>query len=119
MRFALFVLLFAWNSHGQQSERMAVASNAHACELFQYFRQMTDGNFCFSPFSSHQIAALLTAAANGETQKEIAAAEEDFPAKHLIGQNIANGAQEMKETSPLVWILNFHYAHPPDAVAQN
>jgi serine protease inhibitor len=73
MRFALFVLLFAWNSHGQQSERMAVASNAHACELFQYFRQMTDGNFCFSPFSSHQIAALLTAAANGETQKEIAA----------------------------------------------
>jgi serine protease inhibitor len=73
MRFALFVLLFAGNSHGQQPERMAAASNAHACELFQYFRQMTDGNFCFSPFSSHQIAALLTAAANGETQKEIAA----------------------------------------------
>jgi len=51
--------------------------------------------------------------------REIAAAEADSPAKHLIAQNIANGAQEVKDPLPAVSILNFHYAHPPDAVAQN
>ena len=51
--------------------------------------------------------------------KKIAATEADLSAKHLIAQNIANGTQEVKEPNPLVSILNFHYAHPPDAVAQN
>jgi len=51
--------------------------------------------------------------------REIAATEADLPVKHLIAQNIANGAQVVKDPNPLVSILNFHYAHPPDAVAQN
>lgn len=51
--------------------------------------------------------------------REIAEAEADLPVKHLIAQNIANGAQEVKDPIAAVSILNFHYAHPPDAVAQN
>ncbi len=56
---------------------------------------------------------------NDAVAREIAAAEGNSPVKHLIAQNIANGAQEVKEPHPLVSILNFHYAHPPDTVAQN
>ncbi|MDZ4404670.1 serpin family protein [Prosthecobacter sp.] len=74
MRALLTLLLLAWSLPAQEpKQQAAAASNAHACELFQFFRQMTEGNFCFSPFSSHQIASLLTAAANGETQAELAA----------------------------------------------
>jgi hypothetical protein len=58
-----------------------------------------------------------------EWQRRIAAviqeAEASFPAKHLIAQNIANGAQEVKEPDPAVSLLNFHYANPPDSVTLN
>lgn len=50
----------------------SAAANVHACELFQLFRQMTPRNFCLSPHSSHQMAALLTSASGGETQAELA-----------------------------------------------
>lgn len=56
-----------------QTDPATTAANAHACEMFQFFRQMTGGNFGFSPYSSHQIAALLTGAAKGGTQTELAA----------------------------------------------
>lgn len=46
-------------------------------------------------------------------------AEKDLPAKHLIAQNIANGAQKIDKPNPGVSIFNFHYATPPDAVKQN
>ncbi len=73
MRALLILLFLAWSLPAQEPKQQAAsASNAHACELFQFFRQMTEGNFCFSPFSSHQIASLLVAAAKGETQAELA-----------------------------------------------
>jgi hypothetical protein len=45
--------------------------------------------------------------------------EKDFPQKHLISQNVANGAKKIQKPHPALSIFNFHYAHPPDAVAQN
>jgi hypothetical protein len=46
-------------------------------------------------------------------------AERDFPAKHLISMNIANGSRRVDDPHPAVSIFNFHYCTPPDAVAQN
>ncbi len=58
-----------------------------------------------------------------EWQKRIAQAivetEKDLPKKHLIAQNIANGSKVIKNPDPNVSIFNFHYAYPPNAVAQN
>jgi serpin B len=73
MRILPTLLLLAWSLPAQEpKQQAATAANAHACELFQFFRQMTEGNFCFSPFSSHQIASLFAAAAKDETQAELA-----------------------------------------------
>ena len=56
----------------QAPELAAVTGpNAHSWEMFQLFRQMTKGNFCFSPFSSHRVAAMLAEGAQGETQRQI------------------------------------------------
>ncbi|HET6878649.1 MAG TPA: putative collagen-binding domain-containing protein [Pirellulales bacterium] len=46
-------------------------------------------------------------------------AEDDFPQRHLIAQNIANGSTKIADANPQVSIFNFHYATPPDAVAAN
>ncbi len=46
-------------------------------------------------------------------------AEKDFPHKHLITQNIANGSQKIGKPHPAVSVFNFHYASPPEAVAIN
>jgi hypothetical protein len=46
-------------------------------------------------------------------------AEKDFPARHLIAQNIANGSAKVEKLNKNVSILNFHYATPPTTVAQN
>lgn len=73
MRPCLLLLLLAFHCHAAQPQFAAQAANAHAFELFQLFRPMTEGNFCFSPFSSHQMAALLLTAADGESRKELAA----------------------------------------------
>ncbi|MFI5379112.1 MAG: putative collagen-binding domain-containing protein [Tepidisphaerales bacterium] len=45
--------------------------------------------------------------------------EKDQPTKHLIAQNIANGKKKVDKPNPLVSILNFHYATPPDTVDEN
>jgi hypothetical protein len=45
-------------------------------------------------------------------------AEADFPSKHLIAQNIANGSAKIDNPNPAVSIFNFHYASP-DAVKLN
>ena len=45
--------------------------------------------------------------------------EADFKTKHLIAQNIANKGQKVTNPNPLVSIFNFHYAKPPDTVAEN
>jgi len=49
----------------------------------------------------------------------IVEAEANFPHKHLIARNIANGAQKIEKPNPAVSIFNFHYATPPVTVAQN
>jgi hypothetical protein len=46
-------------------------------------------------------------------------AEKDFPHKHLIAQNIANGSAKIDRPNANVSIFNFHYAAPPDAVGVN
>jgi len=49
----------------------------------------------------------------------IADAEKEFPHRHLIAQNIANGSAKIDRPNANVSIFNFHYAIPPDAVGVN
>lgn len=49
----------------------------------------------------------------------IEAAEAGLPARHLIAQNIANGAAKIEQPNAGVSIFNFHYASPPTTVAEN
>jgi hypothetical protein len=49
----------------------------------------------------------------------IAEAEKEFPHRHLISMNIANGSRRVEDPHPMVSIFNFHYSTPPDAVAMN
>jgi hypothetical protein len=50
----------------------------------------------------------------------IAAAERPRGARaRLLTQNIANGRKRIEDPHPAVSVFNFHYAHPPDAVAMN
>ncbi|HYK90127.1 MAG TPA: hypothetical protein VE398_15235, partial [Acidobacteriota bacterium] len=45
--------------------------------------------------------------------------ETGLPNRHLIAQNIANGRRKVDKPDPRVSIFNFHYATPPDTVAEN
>lgn len=45
--------------------------------------------------------------------------EKDFPARHLVSLNVANGRKEVQDPHPAVSIFNFHYCVPPDTVAMN
>ncbi len=49
----------------------------------------------------------------------IVAEEKDFPHRHLISLNIANGRAKVTRPHPAVSLFNFHYCHPPDVVALN
>jgi hypothetical protein len=49
----------------------------------------------------------------------IAGTEADFENKHLIAQNIANKGKKITDPNPLVSIFNFHYAKPPNTIADN
>jgi hypothetical protein len=49
----------------------------------------------------------------------IVAAQKSHANPKLISWNIANGAKKILDPHPAVSILNFHYAAPPTAVAQN
>ena len=49
----------------------------------------------------------------------ITEAERDFPARHLISQNIANSSARISDPDPRVSIFNFHYSRPPESVAMN
>jgi hypothetical protein len=54
-----------------------------------------------------------------EISKTLSDAEKDFPARHLIAQNIANGGKKIEKPDPNVSIFNYHYATPPDTIEQN
>jgi hypothetical protein len=45
--------------------------------------------------------------------------ELDFPSKHLISLNVANGRKKVEDPHPAVSIFNFHYCTPPDTVDLN
>ena len=45
--------------------------------------------------------------------------ERQLNVKHLISQNIANGAEKITNPYPGVSVFNFHYASPPKTVAMN
>ncbi len=49
----------------------------------------------------------------------ILATERNLPKKHLISRNVANGAAKVENAHPLISVLNFHYAAPPNTVAMN
>lgn len=63
---------FIATSHADDPAQQAASSaNAYAFETFQLFRQITDGNFCYSPYSSQRIAAMLAEGARGVTEEEL------------------------------------------------
>jgi hypothetical protein len=45
--------------------------------------------------------------------------ENNLPNKHLISQNIQNGASLVTDPHPAVSVYNWHYAYPPTTVAMN
>ena len=49
----------------------------------------------------------------------IVEAEKKLGVKHLIAQNIANKGKKVERPNANVSILNFHYAKPPNTVAEN
>jgi len=49
----------------------------------------------------------------------IAETEKALPKQHLISRNVANNSAKIDKTHPSVNLYNFHYAFPPDAIAQN
>lgn len=51
--------------------------------------------------------------------KTLVATEKEFRFAHLISMNIANGSQKVAQPHPAVSIFNFHYATPPNTVAEN
>lgn len=51
--------------------------------------------------------------------RAIAETEADFPDRHLISQNVANGSVKVPGPDPLVSIFNFHYSRPAESVAMN
>ncbi len=51
--------------------------------------------------------------------RTIVETEASLPYRHLIAQNIANGRRKVEKPDPNVSIFNFHYATPPDTVAEN
>jgi hypothetical protein len=55
----------------------------------------------------------------GHIAETIVKTEAELKTKHLIAQNIANKGQKITNPNPNVSIFNFHYAKPPDTVADN
>lgn len=49
----------------------------------------------------------------------IVATQQDYPKKKLLAQNIANKGAKITDPHPAISIFNFHYATPPDTVAEN
>lgn len=72
MRLLLCLLVVTGSCFAQDPARQAANSaNVYAFKTFQLFRQITDGNFCFSPYSSQRMAALLAEGGKAETSDEL------------------------------------------------
>ena len=61
----------------------------------------------------------VTAEWQAQVARIIADTEAEFPKKHLIAQNWANGSSVVEPANPLVGLFNFHYSRPPASVAMN
>jgi hypothetical protein len=61
----------------------------------------------------------VTAEWNDAMVAALVDAEQAFPARHLIAQNISNGSKKVERPNPHVGLFNFHYSTPPDSVALN
>ena len=61
----------------------------------------------------------VTAEWQQQVARTITETEADFPKKHLIAQNWANGSSVVEAANPLVGLFNFHYSRPPGSVALN
>lgn len=61
----------------------------------------------------------VTQAWHDRIAETIVETEKPLPKKHLVSWNVANGAKKVEKPHPAISIFNFHYANPPDAVAQN
>jgi hypothetical protein len=99
-----------------QHQKLSAYEMALVRKIAQELRDADNVYFeiCNEPYFGN-----VTPAWNDRVVETVAAAEKDFPGRHLIAQNIANGAAVVKDPSPNVSILNFHYATPPDTVGQN
>lgn len=92
----------------------ATGPNKHAWEMFQLFRPMTKGNFCFSPVSGHRLASVLAEGARGETQRQLLelahlAADRDQRASEaeVLRKALAsssNGQSMLLEVANSLWV---------------
>ena len=73
MKWLLLLPLMLDTALAQDSTPNSAVSNPYAFRLFQLFRQETKGNFGFSPYSSHAVAAMLADGAGGQTLNELLA----------------------------------------------
>jgi hypothetical protein len=81
--------------------------------------ELKDADNVYFEICNEPYFAFITPEWNDRIAGVIADAEKDRPHRHLISQNIANGSQVVKAPNPNVSILNFHYAKPPNSVAEN
>ncbi len=82
-------------------------------------RELKDFDNLYYEIANEPYFAGVTLEWQGRIADVIAEAEKDFPRKHLISQNIANGRAKVEKPHPAVSIFNFHYCVPPDVVEMN
>ncbi|HZZ72628.1 MAG TPA: cellulase family glycosylhydrolase [Pirellulales bacterium] len=85
----------------------------------QIARELKDDENVYFEICNEPYWGSATAEWNARIAAALADAEKDFPHRHLLAQNIANGSQRVKDPSPRVSIFNFHYATPPNCLAEN
>lgn len=96
MRLVLGWIALTSTCFAQDPARQAADSaNAYAFETFQLFRQITDGNFCFSPYSSQRVAALLSEGGKADTANEL------FKLAHLPADVVERHKQALSLSAAL------------------
>lgn len=74
--------------------------NEHSWQMFRAFRQMTKGNFSFSPYSGHRLASLLAEAASGETQRQLIDFARLNPDKHERAKDETAVSEALRTRNP-------------------
>jgi hypothetical protein len=82
-------------------------------------QELKDFDNLYYEIANEPYFAGVTLEWQGRIADVIVEAERDFPRKHLISQNIANGRAKVTKPHPAVSIFNFHYCVPPDVVEMN